>query len=239
MYQSNDSSRMTLAFFTVSALDLLDALESSISVDERAAYVDWIYHCQHPRGGFSGFSGADLGPLRSAKNDCWNPANLAATYFALATLLVLGDDLDRVKRRECLRWIQGLQLEDGSFGEGTGEEGRVNGGKDVRFGYCAAGVRWILNRGSERAATAQAEDINVEALVRSVISLEVSGVQRKPDAGQLKEGGRATKAALVTRLSRKRTVCTRPLPLLDESHRMLIPTLQLVGHIVALALYLC
>ena len=186
LYQSNDSSRMTLAFFTVSALDLLDALESSISVDERAAYVDWVYHCQHPHGGFRGFTGSDLGRSRSAKNDCWNPANLAATYFALATLVVLGDDLDRVKRRECLQWVQGLQLEDGSFGEGRGEEGRVNGGKDVRFGYCAASVRWILNRGTEREAVTQAEDIDVEALVRSVISLEVGGVQRKPDDGQLK-----------------------------------------------------
>lgn len=164
---------MTLAFFTVSALDLLDTLETSTSADERAGYVDWIYRCQHSDGGFRGFTGTDLGPLKNAENVGWDPANLAATYFALAALVVLGDDLSRVKRRLCLQWLKALQLEDGKFGELRQEQGRVAGGRDARFGYCAASVRWMLKRGGEREAISSGEDIDVDALARSVTLLEV------------------------------------------------------------------
>jgi len=172
-YQANDSTRMTLACFTISALDLLGALETSTSADERAAYIDWIYRCQHPNGGFRGFTGADPGRLRSERNECWDPANLAATFFALATLIMLGNDLKRVKKRGCLRWLRSLQLEDGSFGEANGEYGKVSGGGDVRFGYCAASVRWVLSRVSDADAVGQEEDINVEALAKSITSLQV------------------------------------------------------------------
>ena len=187
LYQSNDSTRMTLAFFTISALDLLGALETSTTADERTTYVDWIYRCQHPDGGFRGFTGSDLGQLRSESNECWDPANLAATYFALATLVVLGDDLGRLKRRECLKWMRGLQLDDGSFGEARGEQGKLSGGRDVRFGYCAASIRWILNRGREREAVTQEEDIDVEALTRCIMSLEVGTLKLRRCGRQLKQ----------------------------------------------------
>lgn len=172
LYQSNDSSRMTLAFFIVSALDLLDVLHSSTTIVERAAYVDWIYRCQHPDGGFRGFTGADFGQPRKEANKCWDPANLAATYFALATLVVLGEDLRRVERGKCLRWIRGLQLEDGSFGDALGEGGGVSRGQDARYCYCAAGVRRILSYAVGNEDVKKDEDVDVEALMRFLSSLQ-------------------------------------------------------------------
>ncbi|TKA63719.1 hypothetical protein B0A49_06955, partial [Cryomyces minteri] len=166
VYTANDSNRMTFAFFVVSALDLLDCLVPHTTAAEREGYAQWIYHCQHPAGGFRAFPGTDFGERRSAQNECWDPANLPATYFALATLLVLGDDLERVKRRECLAWLAKLQRPDGGFGE-TLVNGRIEGGSDTRFGYCATGVRWIL-RGTVEGPVEGVEDVNVDQFVQCV-----------------------------------------------------------------------
>ena len=173
LYQSNDASRMTLAFFILSALDLLDALHTHTSREERESYVQWIYRCQHPKGGFRGFTGADVGPLQNEGNECWDPANLAASYFALAALTILGDNLEKVKVAECMTWLRQVQLEDGSFGEAKAKEGRIVGGRDVRFCYCAAAVRWILNHNGASTAGDTENDIDVGNLERFILSLQV------------------------------------------------------------------
>lgn len=113
-----------------------------------------------------------MGQARNAENSCWDPANVAATYFSLAALTVLRDGLQRVRRKECLKWIKALQLADGSFGEGLGESGKVEGGRDVRFCYCAAAVRWMLRLGS-RDEEGDAADIDVEALAGFITSSQV------------------------------------------------------------------
>lgn len=171
LYQSNDSSRMTLAFFILSALDLLDALHAYTSHEEREAYANWIYRCQHPSGGFRGFTGADVGSLRDEQKQCWDPANLAATYFALGALMILDDSLERVEVSDCMGWLRQLQLEDGSFGEAKLTEGRILGGRDVRFCYCAAAVRRILKQ--NRPSTVGHDDIDVESMERFISSLQV------------------------------------------------------------------
>lgn len=175
-YTSNDSQRITFAFFTLSALDLLGVLHERTSASERADYTEWIYRCQHPDGGFRGFTGADLGEARLDKTPGpWDPANLAATFFALAALTVLGDTLERVKRRDCLAWLESLQLKDGSFGEALGEGGGIEGGGDIRYCYLAAAVRWVL-RGDEEIARGEEsiKDIDVPALVGFITSSQVS-----------------------------------------------------------------
>lgn len=171
-YTSNDSNRMTLAFFVVSALDLLGILFTHTDLAERQEYIDWIYHCQHPDGGFRGFPATEFGERRSADNAAWDPANLAATYFALSTLCVLRDDLSRVKRKECLRWLRSVQRPDGSFGELLGPTGQVEGGNDTRYGYCAMGTRWIL-RGSVFGEIEGEADVDVDKLVACIRKAEV------------------------------------------------------------------
>ena len=164
---------MTLAFFTLSALDLLDALYTHTSAEERQEYADWIYRCQHVNGGFKGFTGGDAGAGPRTEGATWDPANLAATFFALVALMVLGDDMKRVKKTRCLAWVRRLQREDGSFGEAIGRSDAVEGGEDVRYCYLAVSVRWILRRGARKGL----EDIDVKSLVhfveKSVVCLMV------------------------------------------------------------------
>jgi geranylgeranyl transferase type-1 subunit beta len=143
MYTANDSNRMYLAYFILSACDVLDILTTSTQPTERQSWIDWIYHCQHPNGGFRMWPGTDFGERANADNAKWDPANINATYFALASLLILGDDLKRVKRKATLRWVCEMQRDDGSFGE-TIIDGKREGGRDPRLGYCATGVRYVL-----------------------------------------------------------------------------------------------
>ncbi|QIX00055.1 hypothetical protein AMS68_005572 [Peltaster fructicola] len=164
-YTSNDSNRMYLAYFMISAFELLDILDSSISDEERAGYRDWIYHCQHPNGGFRMWPGTDFGDRANDENAKWDPAHVPATYFALTTLLTLGDDLSRVKRSEALQWLCTMQRSDGSFGE-TRVDGHIEGGNDPRFGYCAAGCRYILL--GQRSQSPDRDDIDLSALTRSI-----------------------------------------------------------------------
>ena len=150
-YQSSDASRMFLGFFTVAALDLLDVLDNPnldkpiITAEERQKWIDWIYTCQVPDGqGFRGFTGTDLADRRSKNNRQWDPGNLPNTFFALAALLVLGDDLARVQRGEILDWLPKLQRADGSFGEILGPNDSIEGGRDLRYCCCAAGIAYVL-----------------------------------------------------------------------------------------------
>jgi len=166
-YTGNDSNRMSLAFFMVAGLDLLGNLDTGITPEERQGFINWIYHCQHPEGGFRAFPGTDFGELRNEENKIWDPANVPATFFALSTLVILGDDLTRVKRRECLLWLTKVQRPEGGFGETLGEDGCIEGGNDTRFGYTGSGIRYIL-RGTIEGAVDGVPDINVDNLVKCI-----------------------------------------------------------------------
>ncbi|CAL5867695.1 uncharacterized protein PFLUO_LOCUS1914 [Penicillium psychrofluorescens] len=165
LYTSNDSNRMLLAYLTLSGLDVLGVLHDKTTPTERQGYIEWIYHCQVPSGGFRGFSGTDFGREKlNRENAVWDPANVPATFFALVNLLVLGDDLSRVDRRACLQWLPKTQRADGSFGEVLGVDGRVEGGRDLRYCCCAAGTRYIL-RGRSGKGLEGVDDINVAQLI--------------------------------------------------------------------------
>jgi len=76
------------------------------------------------------------------------------TYTALASLLILGDDLSRVNRTAVLAHVAALQCTDGSFYSSLG--GSEN---DMRFVYCAAAICYILQDFST---------INVEGAVKYI-----------------------------------------------------------------------
>lgn len=109
--------------------------------------------------------------------NAWDAANLAATYFACAALVVLGEGIERVRRKECLEWVRRLQRVNGSFGEGRGKGGVVEGAEDMRFCYVAVATRWFLRRGEDMD---KVEDIDVEKLVKWI---EASVVSKKGDDG--------------------------------------------------------
>ena len=140
---------MLLAFFTVAALDLLGALDSVVTAAERRAWIDWVYGCQVPEGGFRGFTGTDLGRgWRNVWNLGWDAASVPGTFLALCTLGMLGDGFERVRWRELRGWLGRCQRGDGSFGEMLGVEGRIEGGDDLRFCYCAVGIAVLCERWS-------------------------------------------------------------------------------------------
>ena len=167
-----DSNRMMLSFFTLSALDLLGVLFTRTEQEERRGYADWIYRCQHPKGGFRGFPGTDFGERASDANAVWDPANLAATFFALSGLCVLGDDLQKVDRHACLEWLSVMQRQDGAFGELKTTGGDIVGGGDSRFAYMAAGIRWIL-KGDKNDHVDGIAGINVKRLLAWISSVKV------------------------------------------------------------------
>lgn len=185
-YQSSESQRVSFAFFALSALDLLGVLHSKTTASEREEWATWLYGLQHSGGGWKGFTGASVGNNAAEREvelgdkaagetieNVWDPADLGATFLALAALMILGDSMERVRRTECLHWLRGLQRREGCFGEMKGKGGTIEGGGDVRFCYLAAGVRWMLRRGKEMEKFVQ--DIDVESLAdfvrRSAVSL--------------------------------------------------------------------
>jgi geranylgeranyl transferase type-1 subunit beta len=188
---------MLFAFFIVSALDLLgllddEALETEtgkvtgkprITREEKQGWVEWVYHCQHLDGGFRGFTGTivgvegeeeeERGDGRGRGNE-WDSANLPATFFALCVLLILGDDLMRVERGKCLRWVKRLQRGDGSFGEVLSSGDQIEGGRDLRFCCCAAGIVYILGDrlGNEDDASIMFDESAMVRYIRSCQSYE-------------------------------------------------------------------
>ena len=78
----------------------------------------------------------------------------------MLSLVILGDDLRRLRRREVLRWVGELQMGDGGFGEMLADEGdlglhdrngrmRPVGGGDMRSVLCACGLACLLVGKSE------------------------------------------------------------------------------------------
>ncbi|OAQ57769.1 geranylgeranyl transferase type I beta subunit [Purpureocillium lilacinum] len=170
-YTANDSTRLTFAFFIVSALDLLGpsadaATAPLLSAADRAAVRAWVLGLQHPDGGFCGSPTHALRdqPARGA-------ANLAATFFALLLLaLAAGDEGEAgaafagVERRKLLRWLRRLQRCDGSFGQVLWE-GEAVGGRDMRHSYFASCIRWmLLGDGGD----AEEDDVDVESMVAHI-----------------------------------------------------------------------
>jgi geranylgeranyl transferase type-1 subunit beta len=141
---------MSLGFFLVNALDILDQLQST-SPEDRQHWIDWVYKCQTPNGGFRGSTAT-----KTRQASIYDTAHLPATYFALVSLLILGDDLKRVNRQGALEALKRLQNEDGSFAPVLLGDKRF-GEIDVRHVYCAIAVRDILS------PIKSEEDINVSA----------------------------------------------------------------------------
>ncbi|KAG9248307.1 terpenoid cyclases/protein prenyltransferase alpha-alpha toroid [Calycina marina] len=161
-YTTTDSTRMSLGYFILSALDILSA--PPLPSAQRTQIRNWILCCQHPSGGFCGspnhkFPDAYYGDGKEEMD----PANLPATLFALMSLGFVGR-MEEVKRVKCLRWLKSLQRDDGSFGELV-RQGRIEGGRDMRYCFVAVSVRWLL-RGYIKIDSV--EDIDIEALVAHI-----------------------------------------------------------------------
>ena len=170
---------MMLGFFILSALDLLDALNDSIGVDERAGYISWIYSCQHCDGGFRGSPAIHEYTEPNRYFISFEPAHIANTHFALAALAILGDDFKRFNRSKCLRWLARMQKSDGSFGEQLCEDGDPAGTMSVRFNYCASAIRLMLRGREVKDYDDDDEDFNVPELIKRIYSSSVCSSSAK------------------------------------------------------------
>ncbi|KAK3096764.1 hypothetical protein FSP39_003019 [Pinctada imbricata] len=149
-YSSLDTNRMTIAYFALSGLDMLGALDKLDN--QRKDIVEWIYSLQLlPDSTESnlcqcGFRGSTtLGSSFDSEKARQFPipldsGHIAMTYTALASLVILGDDLSRVNKKAIMAGLKSLQQEDGSYC--CVPEGSEN---DMRFVYCAAVVCSILS----------------------------------------------------------------------------------------------
>lgn len=151
-YASLDTSRMTVAFFAISGLDILDAL-NVLEID-KSKIIDWIYSLQVlPNASESnlhlcGFRGSTvLGTVpmqclhdRYRESFPYDSGHIAMTYTALLSLVILGDDLSKVNKKGILAGLRQLQLSDGSFCP-TPE----NSENDMRFIYCASCISYFLS----------------------------------------------------------------------------------------------
>jgi geranylgeranyl transferase type-1 subunit beta len=69
-----------------------------------------------------------------------NRGDLAATYTALVSLLVLGDPFSRIRRDNLINQVRHCQQENGSFAPFQGSDEA-----DMRFVYCACATSYMLN----------------------------------------------------------------------------------------------
>jgi len=155
MYQSIDSSRLTVLYFSLSGLDILGALDEVVSDKEKQFIIQWIYRLQVTPAtkediGVSrcGFYATDSLPSDIDENY----GHVAMTYVALCCLLILGDDLSGIDRDSIMGGLKALQLENGSYQcVSFGTE------SDARFVYCAACISYLLNdwRGMDRKSATQ------------------------------------------------------------------------------------
>lgn len=132
-----DSTRLTFAFFAISGLDMLNCLDD-MSADDKLHAANWIYRLQVKKAGSR--SGFEASTTLHKDTPKYRSGHLAMTYTGLATLLTLGDDLNRVDKVSIVEGMRACQNADGSFtAMVTGCE------SDMRFLYCACCVSAILN----------------------------------------------------------------------------------------------
>ncbi|XP_046400376.1 geranylgeranyl transferase type-1 subunit beta [Ischnura elegans] len=147
---SYDSTRLAVAFFCISGLDVLKSLDV-LDEEKKKSIIDWIYgllvepkNAESGQGwercGFQGSSTFNFACDGPQDESCpYKSGHLAMTYTGLATLLILGDDLSRVNRKALSAGVRALQQENGSFCASL--EGSEN---DMRFVYCAASICYMI-----------------------------------------------------------------------------------------------
>ncbi|KAF7822305.1 geranylgeranyl transferase type-1 subunit beta [Senna tora] len=148
-YQAQEINRLTLAYFVISGIDILGALDQV----DKDAVANWILSFQvlpqnkaDPNNGkFFGFHGSRTLQFPSYDNGVLlhNNSHLASTYCALAILKIVGYKLSNIDYELIATSMRNLQQPDGSFMPiHTGAE------TDLRFIYCAAAISFMLDNWS-------------------------------------------------------------------------------------------
>ncbi|WCJ19586.1 Geranylgeranyl transferase type-1 subunit beta [Euphorbia peplus] len=144
-YQSQEINRLTLAYFVISGLDILAALDRV----DKDAVISWVLSFQaHPGDNkdlmneqFYGFHGSRSSQFPPDSNgvSVHNLSHLASTYCALSILKTLGYDFSNINSRSILLSLRNLQQPDGCF-----LPIHIGAETDLRFMYCAAAICFML-----------------------------------------------------------------------------------------------
>ncbi|RKP19629.1 terpenoid cyclases/Protein prenyltransferase [Rozella allomycis CSF55] len=113
--------------------------------------IDWIYSNQICGENAGGFRGSDIfGSLDSkTKNSRYDYSNLTAAYSAMASLIMLGDDLECLNRQALLNVLKSHQNENGRYYKNLIAISfrilSVDSESDMRFVFSACAIAYILD----------------------------------------------------------------------------------------------
>ena len=144
-YASFDTSRLTIEFFGVSGLDLINKLDNKFSEEDKEMHKRWIQtlYVHNEKRNSAGFHGGNFLRVdgRHLRSD-EHTGHIAMTYTALSTYIILGGDIQSDFDVEAIaNGIAELQRKDGSFN--SSNEG---GEHDMRFVFCAAAVARLTGK---------------------------------------------------------------------------------------------
>ncbi|KAL5167628.1 Geranylgeranyl transferase type-1 subunit beta [Glycine soja] len=148
-YESQEINHLTLAYFVISGLDILNSLHK-VAKD---AVISWVLSFQaHPGakadlndGQFYGFHGSKTSQFPPDENGVLihNNSHLASTYCAISILKIVGYELSNLDSETIVTSMRNLQQPDGSF-----ISIHTGGETDLRFVYCAATICFMLDNWS-------------------------------------------------------------------------------------------
>ncbi|EAY15715.1 Prenyltransferase and squalene oxidase repeat family protein [Trichomonas vaginalis G3] len=160
-----------LVYFSVNSLALLGALDS-LDKETKDQIIEWIYKQQVHAPLSGGFRPSCIHETPDHKVE---ESHITMTYCALAVLILLGDNLERVEKDRIFAELKSLQLPNGTFmGHHLGSEA------DLRFTFCAAAICALLGSNG---------DLNIDSAINYILDCQTyeGGFAHEP--GQEAHGG--------------------------------------------------
>lgn len=200
-----DSSRLSLVYFCLSALDILGTLETATTETQRTQWADWIYsNIVNSKEGFRASPThaipSELYTNASNKDtttaiETYDCASLSATYFALTSLAILKDkritklvDSEKVANYigKCQRKQgceskpyakrENIKLEMGSFSPTYSSITQQPFGEfDPRCNYMALSTLFILNK-LPAISTGSLKDLKVSSSSKQENEIDLKSV---------------------------------------------------------------
>jgi len=94
-YSGQDTYRLTICYFCLGGLDILNALEQ---IPNKNDIINWIYSLQIISTKYPEHSGFLGGSFLGKEETEFHKSHITMVYTALAALKILGDDFSRVKK---------------------------------------------------------------------------------------------------------------------------------------------
>lgn len=171
--QSEDSNKLAIVYFCIQGLDLLGKLQ--LTFQEKKIYADFLYEHMiiDPNDEIQSFRASQTFKLPLSQNN-YDLPNLAATLFALSSLLALESNFSQnLNRHKLMRFVSRLQIQNGPEKGGfkpvlDQEGGQVVGESDLRHCYTALCVRKMLKY-DELPLEERINDIDVDLTERYIL----------------------------------------------------------------------